>query len=159
MIFFFHDWEFPPKLAPSVYYQGMDGKPGCLKGDSTGSISCSADWFISWNHQGEGGSGSLLATHLPTVYWCYVAHGVAGPNMVWVVNGLVDRSCGIGWIAVSSRPHSTGHFCPVVQLPAGPRRPGLFHRRQLHPEARFSAASWLLTVKKPFTGYSVGRNK
>lgn len=100
MIFFFHDWEFPPKVAPSVYHQGMDGKSGCLKGDSTG-----IDFLLCWLvHQlepsGEGGAGSLLATHLPTVHWCYVAHGVAGPNMVWVVTGLVDRSCGIGWIAV-----------------------------------------------------------
>lgn len=46
-----------------------------------------------------GGSGSLLATHLPTVHWCYVAHRVAGPNMVWVVTGLVERSCGICWMS------------------------------------------------------------
>lgn len=47
---------------------------------------------------GEGGgrSGSLLATHLPTVL---VARRVAGPNVVWVVTGLVDRSCGIGWMS------------------------------------------------------------
>lgn len=46
---------------------------------------------------GGGGAGSLLATHLPTVYWCYVDRRVAGPNMVWGVTGLVDRSGGIGW--------------------------------------------------------------
>lgn len=58
--------------------------------------------------------------------------------MVGVVTGLVDRSC--AWLdsgAPSCRPHSTGYFCPAVQLPAGPRRRGLFRRRRIHPEARF----------------------
>lgn len=53
----------------------------------------------------------------------------------WLISGLVDRSC---WLVVlvSSRPHSTGHSCPAVQLPAGPRRLGPARRPPLHPEAR-----------------------
>lgn len=86
---FFHDWEvFPLRWRRVSFTKRWMGKSGCLKHDLRGSISCSTDW--------GGGSGSLLATHLPTVHWCYVAHRVAGPNMVWVVTGLVDRSCGIG---------------------------------------------------------------
>lgn len=57
-----------------------------------------ADWFISWNHWGEG-------------VWQFTGHSFANSSLVlccsegsWsgrglVVTGLVDRSCGIGWMS------------------------------------------------------------
>lgn len=80
---------------------------------------------------GEGGSGSLLATHLPTVHWCYVARRVAGPNVVWVVTGRVDRSCGIGWMSgrvavlvpAATALAASALRCSFLQVHAAPGSP------------------------------------
>lgn len=60
------------------------------------------------------------------------------------VNNWADWSKAVDWMVrrmclpwVSSRRHSTGCSCPVVQLPAGPRPHGPVRWDLLRPEARF----------------------
>lgn len=114
---------FPPKVAPSVFHQEMDGKVWVFK-----TWFERIDFVLHWLVHQWGASGSLLATHLPTVHWCYVAHRVAGPNMVWVVIGLVDRSWGIGCMSGGSAvlvPTATALatsalWCSFLQVHATP---------------------------------------
>lgn len=117
-----------------------------------GLISWSVGWFISWIRQWglavcwpeDSFAKQLIDDVLLKGWlvwpWFDMTNGTLFDS--WLISGLVDRSCrlvrisGLIVVLVSSRPHSTGHSCHAVQLPAGPRRLWLVHRRPLRPEVR-----------------------